>query len=117
MKKNNSEMQGHIDRNESMWKIWEEHGVTSETELTVNFHFYSANKLKTELLCEELKSENIKFEVKQTRTLIFLKGWEITADITKKWSLPELQGKTGNLYVLSKQVGVAFDGCGAIMPK
>ena len=116
MEENNSEMQGHLDRNESMWKIWEEHGVNSETELTVNFHFYSANKQKTELLCEILKSENIKFEVKQTRTLIFLKGWEITADITKKWNLPELQGKTGNLYILSKQVGVSLDGCGAKMP-
>jgi len=116
MEKNSTEMQGHIDRNESMWNIWKEHGVNSETELTVNFHFYSANKQKMELLCEELKSENIKFEVKEARTLIFFKGYEITADITKKWSLPELQGKTGNLYILSKQVGVSLDGCGAKMP-
>jgi hypothetical protein len=116
MEKNNAEMQGHIDRNETMWEIWKEHGVTSETELTVNFHFYSANKQKMELLCEELKSENIKFEVKETRTLIFFKGYEITADITKKWSLPELQGKTENLYILSKQIGVSLDGCGAKMP-
>src|SRR6187402_2784425 len=116
MEKNKAEMQGHFDRNESMWEIWKKHGVNSETELTVNFHFYSANKQNMELLCEELKSENIKFEVKETRTLIFFKGYEISADITKKWTLPELQGKTANLYILSKQVGVSLDGCGAKMP-
>lgn len=117
MENNNSEMQGHMTRNESMWNIWKEHGVNSETELTVNFHFYSASKQKMELLCEVLQSENIVFDVKVTRTLIFLKGWEISADITKKWTLPELQAQTGNFYIMSKQVGVSLEGCGAKMPK
>jgi hypothetical protein len=114
---NSTELEGHFRRNESMWKIWQEHGVNPETELTINFHFYSAKKENMELLCDELKFDNIDFEVTQTRTFIFLKGWEITANIQKKWTLPELQGKTGNLFIMSKQTGVSLEGCGALMPE
>lgn len=116
MENNNKELQGHFSRNESMWKIWEEHGINSETDFIVNFHFYSANKRNMESLCSELKSDEIEFKVKETKTLLFLKGWEITADIQKKWTLPELQGKTGNLFIMSKQTGVSLEGCGALMP-
>ena len=116
MENNNKEMEAHFKRNAEMWKIWEQNGINSETELNVNFHFYSSKKNNMELLCKELKEDNIEFNVKETRTLIFLKGWQITADIKKKWSLPELQGKMGNLFILSKQVGVSLEGCGAFMP-
>lgn len=116
VKNNSSELQAHFDRNEKMWAIWQERGVNSETELTVNFHFYAAKKKNMELLCAELKSDNIEFRVEETRTLVFLKGWKITADIKRKWTLPELQGKTGNLFILSKQTGVSLEGCGAFMP-
>lgn len=116
VKNNSSELQAHFDRNKKMWEIWQERGVNSETELTVNFHFYATKKKNMELLCAELKSDNIEFRVEETRTFIFLKGWKITADIKKKWTLPELQGKTGNLFIMSKQTGVSLEGCGAFMP-
>jgi hypothetical protein len=117
MGNNNSELEGHFSRNEIMWKIWEERGVDSETELIVNFHFYAGKKKNMELLCVELEKDHIDFKVRETRTLIFLRGWEITADIKNKWTLPELQGKTGNLFIMSKQTGVSLEGCGALMPK
>lgn len=115
MDNNKADMQGHLDRNEKMWKLWEQYGVNSETLLTVNFHFYASNIKSMELLCKELANEGIVHRVKKTRTLLFFKGWQIEADITKKWTLPELQGKTGNLFILSLQVGVSLEGCGALI--
>ncbi len=93
MKNNKNEMHGHLIRNKEMWKDWEKHGVTPDIELTVNFHFYAASSESNERLCKILTEENIPFRVKKTRTLLFLKGWEIEADITQKWTFAELQGK------------------------
>jgi len=117
MNSNTKELQDHLNRNEKMWAIWKQYGVDSETELTINFHFYATKKENMELLCGELESENIQYDVKETKTLFFLKGWEINANIKKKWTLPELQGKTGNLFIMSKQTEVSLEGCGALMPK
>ena len=111
-----TELEAHFKRNEHMWQIWKEKGVNSETELTVNFHFYSARKENTELLCSVLLDEDIPHRIEKTRTLIFLKGWKIEADIKKKWTLDELQGKTGNMFILAQQLGVSLEGCGALMP-
>ncbi|MRI00034.1 hypothetical protein GH721_05735 [Kriegella sp. EG-1] len=113
---NKSELNAHLKRNENMWQIWEENGVNSESELTVNFHFYSTRKANTELLCKVLSDENIPHRVEKTRTLFFLKGWKIEADIKRRWTLPELQGKTGNMFILAEQTGVSLEGCGALMP-
>jgi len=114
---NKTELKAHFERNERMWKVWEERGVGSETELTVNYHFYSTRKENTDILCRILSDEEIPHRVEKTRTLIFFKGWRIEADIKKKWSLPELQGKTGNMFILAEQTGVSLEGCGALMPK
>jgi hypothetical protein len=117
MNSNKDEMQGHLNRNEEMWKLWEKYGVTPDTELTVNFHFYASNNKSKKNLIKILTEENIPFRVNKTRTLIILKGWEIEVDFTKKWTLAELQGKTGNMFILSKQTGVSFEGCGAFIPE
>lgn len=114
---NKSELNAHFRRNENMWQIWEQNGIDSKTEFIVNFHFYSPKKENMEFLCEELSNDDIPNRVKETRTLIFLKGWKIEADISKKWTLPELQAKTGGMFVLSQQTGVSLEGCGALMPK
>ncbi len=116
MKDSKFEIQGHLTRNKKMWEIWEEKGVNSKTELTVNFQFYAPKKKHMELFCGQLSNENIEFRVTPTRTFFFLKGWEIEADITKKWTLPELQKKTGDMFILSGLAGVALEGCGALMP-
>ena len=115
--KNNSDLQGHIDRNNSMWKIWEEHGVNEETELTVNFHFSSPNRNSTESLCKELLDKNIRFSLNERKKFIFFRTWEISADVEKKWSLYELQEMTKVLFSLSKNVGVTLEGLRAKMPK
>lgn len=116
MADNNNELQEHFDRNEKMWKIWEENGVTSETELTINFHFYATKKIAMHSMQQELEAEGFIFRIKETRTLLFFKGWEIEVDIKQKWSLPLLQAKMGSMYMLAAQTGTSLDGCGAFMP-
>lgn len=114
---NNPELNAHIKRNEKMWQIWEQNGIASETEFKVNFHFYASKKENMELLCKGLLKRNITNSVKETRTLIFLKGWKIEADISKKWTLAELQINTRRMFLLSQQTGVSLEGCAALMPK
>ena len=63
-----------------------------------------------------LMEENIPYRLEKTRTMIFLKGWKIEVDIRKTWTLAELQGKTGNMFLLAEQTGVSLEGCGALMP-
>lgn len=113
---NKSELNAHLERNESMWQVWKENGIDSETELTVNFHFYSTRKENTERLCKTLSDYNIPYSIEKTRTLIFLKGWNIETDIKKKWTLEELQEKTKNMFIIAEKTGVSLEGCGAFMP-
>lgn len=114
---NKSELEGHFKRNESMWNLWVERGLNTDSEFIVNFHFYSARKENMEILCKVLDEEKIPYRVKKTRTMIFFKGWKIEADINKKWTIEELQGKTGNMFILAEQTGVSLEGCGAIVPQ
>ena len=40
---NQKELEKHFERNEKMWKIWEQRGVNSETNLRVFFYFKILN--------------------------------------------------------------------------
>lgn len=99
-----------------MWQIWEENGIDLETQFVVHFHFYATQKGNTELLCKILSNENIPHRIKKVKTLIFLKGWRIEADINKKWTLAQLQEKTTNLFLLAEQTRVSLEGCGTLIP-
>jgi hypothetical protein len=116
MENNQKELEGHFKRNENMWKLWVEHGVNSETELTVDFHFYASKKQDMENLCRELEADDLTYKVKQTKTLLFLKGWEIETSIVQKWTLSLLQAKTGRMFLMSLQTGASLEGCGALLP-
>ncbi|OEK07616.1 hypothetical protein A8C32_17625 [Flavivirga aquatica] len=113
---NEKELESHFKYNENMWRTWKTRGVNEDTDLKVIFNFYASKKKYMELLREELSQSNIPFKITPKRTFLILKGWEVTANVTKKWTLEELQGKTGYMYLLSKQTGVYYEGCGAFMP-
>src|SRR5688500_18925226 len=116
MDNNQKELEGHFKSNESMLKPWVEHGDNSETDLTVDLHFYASKKQHMENLCRELEVDDLTYRVKQTKTLLFLKGWEIETSIAQKWTLPLLQAKTGRMFLMSKQTGASLEGCGALLP-
>jgi hypothetical protein len=59
LNENKIAMQGHLDRNKKMWKLWEKYGINPDTELTVNFHFYAPKKQNMDLLCKELSDADI----------------------------------------------------------
>ena len=71
---NQKELEKHFERNEKMWKIWEQRGVNSETNLRVFFHFYATNKEDLNSLCQELEEDNIVYQKKEVRTFIFFNG-------------------------------------------
>lgn len=113
---NSAELNAHFSRNEKMWESFKERGIKEETEFTILFHFYASRKENMLHLCQELTASDISFDKKETRTFIFLKGWKVDAKIKQSWSLPKLQGKTGNMFLLSQQTGVSLEGCGAFLP-
>ena len=88
---NNAELNAFFKRNEHMWQIWQQDGINSETEFIVNFQFYAPKEADMKLLCKKLTTRSIPNKIKETRTLIFIKGWKVEADISKKWTLAELQ--------------------------
>jgi len=111
------ELIAHLKRNEMMWQIWNENGLDSGTEFIVNFQFYSTKKKFTELLTHELSNNNIEHRISNTKTLLFLKGWNIEADIKSYWTLEELQEKTQKMFLMSQETGTSLEGCGAFIPK
>jgi len=117
LKKNRAELDAFYDFNINMWEIWKERGVTTETELRVIFNFYASKKLTKELLVNEIEEANIPFRIIKVKTLFFLSGWKVEVEVTKKWTLEALHGKTGYMFLLAKQTGVLYEGCGAFMPK
>jgi hypothetical protein len=116
MNKPDKELTKFLELNKEIWKIWEANGVSSETVLTVDFNFYASSEGACKALSAELKDSGISYKEKATRTLLILKGWQITASITQQWSFATLQGKTGYMYILSKQTNTVYEGLGALMP-
>jgi hypothetical protein len=117
METNKERLEAHFKRNEFMWNLWVKNGVTADTELTVNFQFYASNKKNMENLTLKLENDGLKYNVRQTKTMLFLKGWEIDTQVKQKWTLGLLQAKTNRMFLMAVQVGVSLDGCGALLPK
>ena len=76
----------------------------------MGFNFYASSESARKALCAELKDAEILYTEKHIRTLLIFKGWQVTASIAQKWSLVTLQGKTGYMYVLSKQTDTLYEG-------
>jgi hypothetical protein len=108
-------LQGHLARNEQMWAVWSKMGVTEQTCLHVDFQFRSAQKQSTERLAEALQAKGFTVSAQPKRTLLFLKGWDITASESAWWTLERLQWRTQELYQLAESVDVGLEGVGALV--
>ena len=113
----NENLEGNLVRNEAMWRVWLEHGVTESTPLDVDFHFYATNKEAASALAEALRGSGIdKAEVCATKTLWILKGWTVEATERGTWSLEKLQNRTRAFCSLARSHDCSMEGCGAVMP-
>ena len=113
----NDQLARQLAQDESLWRMWNEMGVTESTVLAVDFSFYAANKTAAEQLAESLRAAGLrKIETRTKRTLLIFKGWEVSAVEDGTWSLQKLQDQTRTYSLLAEKLGIVYDGCGAMMP-
>ena len=110
------QLAGHLHRNEAMWKVWQERGVTAETEIAVDFHFYATKKPYIKRLVESLHRTGFEISVNITRTMLLFRAWEIEATESGRWTLEGLQQRTSELYGVAVKCGCSLEGLGAMMP-
>ena len=101
----------------SLWRQWQEDGVTGQTTLSVDFSFYSTDETAAQELGESLRRAGMRqVEVRKTRTLLLLKGWTVSAVEEGTWSLEKLQDRSKTCCDLAAKHRARYEGCGAIMP-
>lgn len=116
MNDDTKELTGHLMRNAAMWQQWQKHGFKEDAKTTVNFHFLCKSKSSLDELLSQLDAVGLVYRVRQTRSFLIRKRWEIEADITQPWSFDDLQAKTAMMIGLAKKSRCSLEGCGAFIP-
>ena len=112
-----SKLDDELAKDVSLWRMWREDGVTETTPLAVDVFFYATNETAAEQIAAGLRRWGLsKVEIKTTRTLLILKGWEITGVEEGTWSLEKLQDRSKRYVRLAEIWSATYDGCGAEMP-
>jgi hypothetical protein len=111
-----SKLDDELAKDESLWRMWCEEGVTESTPLGVDVFFYAARKEAADHIAEALRKWGLtKIEVKSTRTLLIFRGWRISGVEEGTWSLQKLQDRTSRYERLAEICGATYDGCGALI--
>lgn len=100
----------------SLWKFWESKGINTEADISILFKFYSAFDKESSVFAKELETRGYQVTRKGKRTLIFLKGFEITAERTKIWTQNELESAITELELLGQQNSTILEGYFAADP-
>jgi hypothetical protein len=112
-----SKLEDELAKDESLWRIWRDEGVTESTTLAVDVFFYATRKNAAEQIADGLRRWGLsKVEVKSKRTLLVLKGWEVSGVEVGTWSLGKLQERSRRYVRLAEIWSATYDGCGAMMP-
>ncbi|HCR71149.1 MAG TPA: hypothetical protein DIW23_06885 [Anaerolineae bacterium] len=107
-----------LEVNKILWQKWAEHGIKSNDNFKIEFHFISARMKSTNILVSELKKEGFSSNREEIdRKLLIFKKWLVTVPILKSWTLESLDEQTLQFCILADRLGIVFDGCGAYMPK
>jgi hypothetical protein len=110
------DLEGHLRRNALLWENWLSHGITEGMTFVVDFHFYATKEQIAQNLVTSLEAAGFIVEQTMTRTLIFLRGWEIEASEKSEWTLEYLNERTREFCRLADSSGFSFEGLGAEMP-
>ena len=111
-----SKLDDELEKDESLWRMWREDGVTETTPLAVDVFFYATNKEAAEQIAGALRQWGLtKVEVKTVRTFLIFKGWEITGVEDGTWSLEKLQDRSRRYVRLAEIWSATYDGCGALI--
>jgi hypothetical protein len=112
-----SKLDDELAKDENLWRMWGEDGVTESTHLAVDVFFYATNKTAAEHIADALQRWRLgKVEIQTRRMLLIFKGWEITGVEEGTWSLEKLQDRSKRYVLLAEIWSATYDGCGAMMP-
>ena len=111
-----SKLDDELAKDVNLWRMWREEGVTESTPLAVDVFFYATNSEVAQQIAGALRQWGLtKVEVKATRTLWILKGWEITGVEDGTWSLEKLRDRSRRYVRLAEIWNVSYDGSGALI--
>src|SRR5437899_222197 len=111
-----SNLDDELAKDESLWRMWQEEGVTESTPLAVDIFFYATQKDSAHHIAAALRQWGLtNVEVKTTRTLWIFKGWEITGVEDGTWSLEKLHDRSRRYLRLAEIWSATYDGCGTLI--
>lgn len=112
-----SKLDDELAKDENLWRMWREEGVTEQTPLAVDVFFYATREDHAEQIAEGLRRWGLsKVEIQRKRTLWIFKGWLITGVEEGTWSLDKLHDRSRRYLRLAEIWSANYDGCGAMMP-
>jgi hypothetical protein len=107
------ELEGDV----SLWRRWQEDGVTESTLLSVDFSFNASDETVAQELANILRQAGLtQVEVRMTQTLLVFKNWTVSAVEEGTWSLEKLQDRSRIYCDLAAKYRARCEGCGAIIP-
>lgn len=111
-----NDLEHHLARNEDLWSEWEKHGITVNTEFTVDFQFVGTRKKDVESLADDLREQGLEVDVRPFRRLLVFRAWDITASERGTWNLEKIQERSRKYFAMGRKYGIEMDGLGALMP-
>jgi len=111
---NTYEQHGHA--NAEIWRLWKERGVSDQTELAVDFRFYTSRQRNAELLIEALKKAGFVVQHLRRRTFLIFRGHEVIGTARARWTLPLLQDRSREFVELANELDLLYEGFGAELP-
>jgi len=111
-----SKLDDELAKDENLWRMWREEGVTETIPLAVDFYFYAVKKVAAEQIADFLGNCGLaRVEIKSTRIFLILRGWEISGVEEGTWSLEKLQDRSRRYVRLAEIWNATYDGCGALI--
>ena len=98
------------------WDFWNNNGIDTAKEISILFTFYSAVDKASSNFIQDLEKKGYKTEKKSKRTLLIFKGYEITAEKTKVWTMDELKNALIEIEASANQNSTILEGYFAADP-
>jgi hypothetical protein len=112
-----SRLDDELAKDENLWRMWCEDGVTETTALAVDVFFYATDEFASQQIAHALRCWGLSnVEVRVKRTALVFKGWDITGVEQGTWSLQKLQDRSKRYVRLAEIWSALYEGCGAMMP-
>ncbi len=104
-------------RDQALWEAWTTHGVTSATQLTVDYFLYARSREGAEGLAAALAQAGFPAAIRGARGFLWMRRWLVqTGETSAHWSFEKLQERSALFIRYAEQFQADYDGCGAAVP-